>query len=401
MRCYEHWLHAYVRHTRFSESPTPYHFWTGVATIAGALRRRVWIDEREFQWTPNFYIILVGPPGIVAKSTSIRGGMSLLEQVPGVKLGPQSVTWQALTQALEEAQDAVIVPGFPDPKVMSCITIAISELGTFLRPENRELLDVLIPLWDGQCESWGRRTKTQGSTVILNPWLNIVGCTTPAWLKDNFPQVLVGGGLTSRIVFVYADKKRQLVPYPSQIITSSDYKTEREHLLADLLRIAELAGEFELTPEAREYGSQWYDNHWHGPRDTIVASERFEGYWARKQTHIHKLAMVLSASKRDSLLITKEDLEEAVYHITALEKDMQKVFSSIGVANSAKVATEVLSLIKNAGSIKYRELWQQCYHTMDSKLFKDAVNSSISAGYVKQSPVEGDMLLTYAGKKPR
>jgi hypothetical protein len=112
-RAYNNWIKAYVSHTRFSESPDAFHFWTGVATVAGALRRRVWIDERHFQWTPNFYIVLVGPPGVAAKSTSIRSGISLLERVPGVYLGPQSMTWQALTESLQNAQECVEIPGAP------------------------------------------------------------------------------------------------------------------------------------------------------------------------------------------------------------------------------------------------------------------------------------------------
>ena len=104
-RHFSNWLKAYMQYTRDSESPDAFHFWTGVSTVAGALRRRVWIDMRKFQWTPNFYIILVGPPGVAAKSTSLRNGMRLLEQVEGIKFGPQSMTWQALTQVLEESME--------------------------------------------------------------------------------------------------------------------------------------------------------------------------------------------------------------------------------------------------------------------------------------------------------
>src|SRR5258707_15834538 len=106
-RHFKNWLKAYLEFTRDSESPTTFHFWTGVSTLAGALRRRVWIDMKKFQWTPNFYIILVGPPGIAAKSTSLSMGMSLLGKVPGVKFGPESMTWQALAKALEEAIEHV------------------------------------------------------------------------------------------------------------------------------------------------------------------------------------------------------------------------------------------------------------------------------------------------------
>ena len=57
-RTHPHWLKAYMHFTRTSEAPDAFHFWSGVGTIAGALRRRVWLDMRHFQWTPNFYIIL-------------------------------------------------------------------------------------------------------------------------------------------------------------------------------------------------------------------------------------------------------------------------------------------------------------------------------------------------------
>src|SRR5258708_32530922 len=79
------------------ESTLNFHFWTGIATIAGALRRRVWIDMRKFIWTPNFYIILVAPAGIAAKSTSISIGLDLLLKLPtqaGIRFGPESLTGQ-------------------------------------------------------------------------------------------------------------------------------------------------------------------------------------------------------------------------------------------------------------------------------------------------------------------
>jgi len=65
-RLLENWLKSYMHYSSFSEAPDKMHFWVGVSTIAGALRRRVWIDQGYFQWTPNFYIVFVSPPGIVS-----------------------------------------------------------------------------------------------------------------------------------------------------------------------------------------------------------------------------------------------------------------------------------------------------------------------------------------------
>src|SRR6516165_5851867 len=106
-RRFPNWLKAYTSYTRDSESPTEFHFWTGVSVLAGALRRRVWIDMKKFQWTPNFYVILVGPPGVAAKSTSISMGMSLLSKVQGVRFGPESMTWQALAKDLADSIEHV------------------------------------------------------------------------------------------------------------------------------------------------------------------------------------------------------------------------------------------------------------------------------------------------------
>lgn len=130
-----------------------------------------------------------------------------------------------------------------------------------------------------------------------------------------------------------------------------------------------------------------------------MASERFAGYFARKQTHLHKLAIVLSAAKRSTLMIEEEDLIEANTLITELEVDMQQVFSSIGVSQGAKISTEVLALIRNSGEISLKQLWQMCFATVASKDFNEAVTASVDAGYVKVTGPKGDRTLTYVGPK--
>jgi hypothetical protein len=111
------------------------YFWVGVSAIAGALRRKVWIDQAYFRWHPNMYIILVAPPGIVSKSTTASVAMRLLRRVPGIKFGPDVVTWQALVGAFAEAtekdfDDLVDVWNKQDnPKKKSDNELAVSRKG--------------------------------------------------------------------------------------------------------------------------------------------------------------------------------------------------------------------------------------------------------------------------------
>lgn len=391
-RNFKNWIEAYVQHTRYSESPDNFHFWTGVATVAGALRRRVWIDQRIFQWTPNFYIILVGPPGVAAKSTSIRQGLSLLEKVPGINFGPQSMTWQALAQDLEKVKEGVEING--EIEVMSCVTISISELGTFLKADDDSLISTLIAMWDGQKETFIHSTKTQGSTEIRNPWINLIGCTTPSWIRSNVPTSMIGGGLTSRIIFVYGEQKRQLVAYPGSLVPSETFMKERDLLIEDLQKIAEIKGEYQLTPEALDWGVAWYEDL-NTNRPQHMNSERFDGYIARKQTHVHKLAMVFAAARRDELFITKEDLEEAAIMITDIEFDMLKVFNSIGVTPTVQNSLEILNLVKNAKVMEYSHLWKIMSRTMPLKEFTEAIKGLHQSNELRLFDQNGKKMIKY------
>ncbi len=371
-------------HTRASEAPDAFHFWTGVATIAGALRRRVWLDMRHFQWTPNFYIILVGPPGIATKSTTIRLGVSLLDQVDGIHFGPQSMTWQSLTQTMEQSVEYVKYidfNGIEQLQAMSPITCSVPELGTFLKMEDQALVEILVAMWDGQIENWGHKTKTAGNIDVKNPWLNLLACTTPSWLTQNFPSSMIDGGLTSRIMFIYGDKKRQLVPYPDELIQEADYAQHKKSLVEDLKRIALLTGPYALSPSARVWGRDWYARLW-SRRPTNMANDRYSGYISRKQTHIHKVALVLAAAQRDQLIIERSDLEEADILLTSIEPDMIKVFESVGVVDESRHVANILAHVRAYQWIDGSTLFNLLRNTVTEKDFKNALRIAVEQGLV-------------------
>jgi len=385
------WVMGYVEYTKHMEAPDLFHMWTAIGTVAGALRGKVWIDMGYFKWKPNFFIILVAPPGIVSKSTTLGVGMSLLRELESIHFGPDSVTWQALTESFIEAQEIV-----KDIGPMSALTIAASELGTFLDPRNREMIDVLCDLWDGRSVPWKRRTKAEGLSEIRNPWLNFLGCTTPGWLEENFPEYAIKGGFTSRTVFVYADTKRDLIAYPN--LRLDEFKQEfaalRRHLVNDLRKIAIIQGQYFLTKGAYVWGEKWYAQHWERGADGNLDRETYGGYLARKQTHIHKVAMVLAASVSDEMVIGEGHLMQADYLVTQLEDQMINVFRHITDNRDAMISMQMFEMIRKSddGCVSKKGLWKQMIYRCSYEEYERAAKGLIGADLIYES-VAGTTIL--------
>jgi hypothetical protein len=353
-----------------------------------------------FKWKPNFFIVFVAPPGVVSKSTTVGVGMSILREVEGIHFGPDSATWQALTTAFSAATE-MVDQGNGELLSMSALTIAASELGTFLDPHNREMIDVLVDLWDGRDIPWTRSTKGEGESTIVNPWINFIGCTTPSWIEGNFPEYAVGGGFTSRTVFVYSETKRHLTAYPKALMSDA-FTSLRLQLVDDLRRIAIIQGEYILTADALEWGHAWYERHW-SSKHSHLAGDRFGGYIARKQTHLHKLAMVLAASQRDATYITSQELETADSLISALEHNLPSVFNRISDNRDAKYSAAVFAVLRTEGALDKTALWQKCYHLMSHEQFELALTGIIRAGYcaLKQNGQDILVSITAVGKRSR
>jgi hypothetical protein len=392
-RNFPNWLKAYMHYTRASEAPDQFHLWTGISTVAGALRRRVWINENTFQWTPNMYVILVGPAGVANKSTSLRQGQELLSCVPNIHFGPAATTWQKLTLSMQEASDELILYDENHQEIkhkMSCLTFYVSELGTFFRLDDEVFISVLIDLFDGQASNipWAYETKSSGSVEIKNPWINLLGCTTPAWIQSNFPEAMIGGGLTSRIIFVYGDRKRQLVAYPSRVVTSKEHTLLREQIIDDLQSISTMSGEMKLTEDAIKWGTSWYEALWN-QRPVHMASDRYGGYISRKQTHLHKIAMILSASEGPSMIIDESHLLVADKLLTSVEPDMIKVYESVGVVDEAVKANELAAYVKAYKWISIDDLWKLCRNIMQARMFEFAVRQGVKDGTFVVSSRDG------------
>lgn len=344
-----------------------------------------------FRWYPNFYIIIVAPPGIIAKSTTVDIALNLLRTVPGVNFGPDVITWQALVKAFAECNEQFKLG--EDYHTMCALTLTSSEFGNLLNPADREMVDLLVTLWDSRQGGFSKVTKMSGSDMIENPWINLIACTTPSWIAGNFPEYIIGGGFTSRCLFVYGEEKDKLVAYP-HLSVPSNMEAQRTTLVQDLEFIATtFVGPFTLTPGALKWGQEWYEHHY-ANRPPELDDDRFGGYIARKQTHIHKLAMILSASSRSDQIISEEELYLANTMVTDLEKDMPRVFEKIGKSDQSVQVDRFLHFCRQKGILTYEEAYKNLHtHFPDGKESDSIMQGVIKAGFLRLKNTEKGMVL--------
>lgn len=396
-RRFDDWLQAFVDYSDHIESPKFMRFWAGVGAIAGALRRKVWIDQFYFKWSPNFFIIFVAPPGVVTKSTTADLAMDLLREVPGIHFGPNNITWQALVGAFAKASEHF--PLNEEFHPMSAITLVSRELGSLLNPKDQDLVNLFIELWDGS-RKYEKETKMSGNDIVEAPWVNLLGATTPTWIAENMPASMIGGGFVSRCIFLYAEEKAKYVAYPGDNLPAG-IGLLREYLVQDLEHISiTLCGEYKISREAKDWGKDWYETMWKDARERYD-DEQVMGYLARKQTHVHKLAMVLSAAKSDNLVIQLDELVLAEGMLQDIEMDMAKVFAKIGKSPLSTQTDKLLGILRRQEELAYEDLLRRIQSVFpDFRDFEGVLGMLQRANLIRMYPKGTTMYIAAVNHRP-
>lgn len=374
----EDWLISFLDYAKDSETPFKVLYWSGVSAVAGALRRNVFLDQGRYTLYPNFYIVLVARPGVIQKTTTINYAIKLLKEVKDINFSPKACTWEAFITTLEgmHEMDTDGKPLSVDSTVTktAAISVIAGELSMFLDTENKFMVSALTDLWDCP-DDFEKVTKFSGSEFIEKPCVNLVAGTTPAWMRESFDRFSREGGLVSRIIFVYANEKRQLVAHPVQAP-----KELQRKLTVDLEYIGNLKGEFRMTAEARHLSEIWYVEH-NTRTDKGVTDAT--GFNERKQAHILKLAMVISASRRDTLVITDSDLQDAIVKVNEVEADFTKSFEVLHDRTELKPYADLREAIKQAGTIKKQVLIARFTHRFTMREMDEALKALASADEIE------------------
>jgi hypothetical protein len=389
----EDWLSAHLEYTENSESPLSYHTWAGVSCIAAVLQRRVYMNW-ESQIFPNNYIMLIGPSGRSRKAHPLEVVKDYLDETNVIMMS-ENPTPEAFIVDMHKAENQYLDETTGNWVYQSPVSCVVEELAVMLGQQNVQFLSFLTNWYDSRYK-WVRRTKHQGTDIVLGVCLNILGSSAPDWLPGILTREAIGGGFTSRCIFVVEERKRKTVLDPT--VNRPDPKLRGE-LIHDLELMMCLSGEYILDPECREFYIEWY-----GSEEEKLQSGKLDlgdpalmGYAARRPTHLRKISMAMAASRGDEMVIYREDMERALSILVAAERNMHMVFSGIG-RNKWVAETElVMKYIKNRGTCLKSELLAHLYRDISEEALETIINVLVAMKRVKLSLLikEGDVRYAY------
>ena len=359
------WIAAYEDYTKNSESPASYHKWGAMACIAGALERKVFMHWGHTTLYPNQYIVIVGPSGQARKGEAITIARLMLEGI-GLNLIGEDNSPEAIIRQMRDGSASYSITGEPggELKFQCPISCFVEEFAVFIGEHNKDFLAKLTNWYDSR-DKWKRTTKHQGTDDLMGVCVNILGATAPDWLPMILPREAIGGGFTSRTIFVVENSKRQIISNPN--LVKEDIEL-RENLLHDLEAIHIMAGEMTFDQEGLDTYVDWYEKEEQLIMDgrPAIVDPLFGGYVSRRATHVKKLAMILSASRGGDKIVRKIDFTEALDMMLDVEKRMPEVFDGIGSAPLSKEQAMVFSIIKQQKTVTRADILNKMQRSLDA-----------------------------------
>lgn len=377
------WIDSYMQYVEDTEPAKVFHKWVAMSIIASALRKKTYAKYGRLKYYPNLYIVLVAEPGIARKSQAINFGLELMNQVPEIQTSADAVTKEAMLQDLE---NCAVDEQMPDGSNFrhSSLSIISREFESFLgqKKENTKMLVLLTDLFDCQELPWKYRTKNSGSNIIPSIYLNLLGATTPDSLASCLPSTAIGGGFTSRVLFVWADKKAKKVAKPEDSPRIQELKSK---LCQDLYLISRIIGQYTFSPEADKKWNDWYNAYEELDPDRLCRDPAFNGWYSRKPTYILKLAIVCAAAESDKTILEWRHIEQSIRELGDIEIQMGIVFKAIGKSTVTSEVDLVMQIIKARKSISEKALMSLIWRDVDAQKFDNVIQTAIRTGRVKRA----------------
>ena len=361
----------FINTGRGMESPTLFFFWNAMWLLSTVLTREAWVEWYPDKLWPNLYVIIVAPPSLCRKSSSMKIASNLLRALP--KFMPNTVDSYKKDLRIvtgKTTPEGVLDTLAPDTKLlfdrtpeggMDLITVkkgsqaalSLSEFAVFLGKQqyNGGMVTLLTDLFD--CKDFdGEITRGKGLKALEDIYVTMFGAITPDGLKMSIPEEAFGGGFMSRVVIAYQQiptktyhRPRQLPGYPAW-----------EDLTLKLAWIAKNAvGEYKFTAEADKFFEEWY-REWKASLFSR-GMDRQEDF--RLDSLVIRCAMLLRVQEyRKGNDITLDNVKDALRILQYTQSLSRYATEDVGATAYSMHVNAVKRVLQRRGGVTRRTLSQ-------------------------------------------
>ena len=370
---YNAFLENYRRYTQGNETPELIHIWCGLAALAGAIEKRMWIDQKFFKLYFNLYILLLAPAGVAAKSTSMGIALKMLKEA-GLNIMEGSILKEKIIEDLETLERSYAAPtgNFNH----SSVTFVSNELNVLLA-SGVDMIKFLVDIYDRD-DTYVYKTKKSGSYEIKYPYFNMLAAAVPQWFGDNMATDMGATGLLARFIIIYEEQKRGKVP---RLRITPEQEEARARCMDTIYALTQMHGEMGITPEAEEFFCTWYMK-----QDSNVSNDyRLNSYFERRnKIHILKVAALMALGDvRTQIEVI--DFERAIHLLERTEVKMRLAYIMSGGNKLTPYIHQVLNMLdKNKGRMPMFEIVQLLYHELDIEDVKKLISTMEDMHAVKK-----------------
>jgi len=305
--------------------------------VGTAVRRQVGMRARGNALHPNLFVELVGGPG-TGKSQAINAARSIFISATNSSVIPASVTRAGMEDYMQQNLQQTKSPDGSMLLSHECIGLS-EEMQGILPDQDLGHLTLYNILYDLP-KLHKARTRTHGEIALEAPYCSILTGAQPAFLATTMPEQAWGMGFMSRSIMVFDAPRERRSMFELRDI---DPKLKTD-LIHDLRSISQTHGWMVWTKEAEGLYDEWWVKN--GGQPVPSAKRLAMGYNSRRELHMAKLAMILSLSRSEELLVTEEDVAGAITDLLNIEAQMNSIFQEMAATGSMVMLQDVIDKIR-------------------------------------------------------
>lgn len=324
------WIKQVMSSTEESESPSRYFYWAAISAISAVARRNIYLDKFYYILYPNLYVLLVGESGL-RKGVPIALAQKLVSKINCTRVISGRGSIQGIIKNLSQAFT------LPDKSLITdAIGFLVSSEFDAMLVKDDSAFTLLTDLYDTHFKTdWKNIIKIAGTDHLKNIYLSLIGASNETNLMSAIPKNAIGGGFVARTIIVLEEKRRLLNDLTNRPKVIPDY----DALSKRLFEISNLKGEFKYDNLAKETYQQWYASF------MKVEGMDKTGTLERIHDTILKVAMCIALSRKNDLVLLKDEIEEATDECLSCVAGMKKVFLGSGEHSLAKPTAMILKML--------------------------------------------------------